>query len=842
MSNPTSSTLPCLWLSRDFIQSLHKRFIKVIFFYLHLKQPACESLHTLARAYQQSRSMFKTAIATPWICSRCVQRHTQRRLATAACQFNEPRPVLVNHAAPGVQHDDRTLRKIFDSPNFWKDFSQYSQPGYNRRNTGLFQNRYLTEPGGFDTFANASLRKAKRIVGKILAASSVEEYQHVARDLDRLSDLLCRVIDLSDFVRASHPDSKIQAAATRVHSMMFEYMNVLNTTTGLDRQLNTAMQNPEVISTWTREEIVVAEILRKDFAKSAIDLPRAQRERFVTLSQDISTVGADFVDYMAPQKNTLLFDSSRLKGMDPLLVRQLTNWGQVSLPTVGGFAAAALRSVQNEEIRKEILIASRTSSVATLERLDALLRKRAELAKLSGYESYAHLALEDKMMAKSPESVAQFLLALSKDNSPVAKLEMAELLQAKMKNFNALSPILQSWDKEYYMSQILSSVRSKTRNPDFISAYFSLGTVMQGLSRLFSRLYGIRFVPHESAPGETWNSDVRRLDVVSETEGHVAVLYCDLFSRPGKSPNPAHFTLRCSREITHEEIEEAASEINPIFASAEESANDGMATSNSSGMLKQLPTIALICDFATSVNKPALLRFSEVSTLFHEMGHAIHSILGRTSFQNVSGTRGATDFAELPSVLMEHFAADPSVLALFARHYETDQALPYDMVARELAMDKRFEGSDTEHQIVLAMADQAYHSSLPLSPSFNTTQIYHDIQLKYGVLPADPLKTSWQGFFGHLFRYGGTYYSYLFDRALAKRVWQVVFHAGQDECSVDRECGERMKEGVLKWGGSKDPWQCLAEVLKDGRVERGDEEAMAIVGSWGVREKHSSRN
>jgi len=785
--------------------------------------------------------MLRNATSRPWVCSRCIQQtvKARRNFATAASQLHQPRPIPVNNIAPGAQHDDRTLRQIFDSPNFWKDFSQSSKYGYPGRSRGLFQNRYLTEPKGFEAFANTSLWKAKRIVERVLAASSVEEYKHVVRDLDRLSDLLCRVIDLSDFVRATHPDYKIQAAATRAYSVMYEYMNVLNTTKGLDAQLNVAMNTPEVAASWSEEERVVVQILAKDFAKSAIDLPRLQRERFVNLSQEISEVGPDFVDNMEAAKPQITFQSSRLKGMDPILARDFTRWGQVTLPTLGGVAMAALRTVQDEDVRKDIFLASRTASEATLDRLDSMLRKRAELAKLSKFESYGHLTLSDKM-AKSPESVNKFLQALSADNSPKVKLEMAELLKAKLSNPNASSPTLQPWDKDYYTNQVLSSVRSKSRESDFISSYFSLGTVMQGLSRLFTRLYGIRFVPHESSPGETWNPDVRRLDVMSETDGHVAVLYCDLFSRPGKSPNPAHFTLRCSREIRNHELEEAALAPNALFSSIEESVNDGMSTSRASGVLKQLPTIALICDFSTNSNPskpPSLLSFNEVTTLFHEMGHAIHSILGRTSLQNVSGTRCATDFAELPSVLMEHFACDPSVLSLFARHYETDQALPYEMVADRLALDKKFEGSDIENQILLSMTDQAYHSSLPLERSFNTTHIYHQIQRKYGVLPSDPPGTSWEGFFGHLFGYGSTYYSYLFDRVLAKRIWQVVFASGHGGMSINRESGERMKEQVLKWGGGRDPWRCVAEVLDDGRMENGDEKAMGIVGSWGIQRR-----
>ncbi|TAQ84984.1 hypothetical protein B7494_g6692 [Chlorociboria aeruginascens] len=787
--------------------------------------------------------MFKKSLSRQWICSRCIQqqRQVRRRLGTISAIRHEPRPVPIDNAAPGAKHDDRTLRSIFDSPGFWNEFSYSARQGHKGRSLGLFQNRYLTEPQGFKEFANVSMEKAKRIVERIRKASSVEEYKRVVRDMDRLGDLLCRVVDISDFVRVTHPDPRIQTAATEAYGMMFEFMNILNTTTDLNSQLTVAMQMPEVIASWSQEEACVAETLRTDFVKSAIDLPRAERERFVTLSQEISEAGPTFVDNMAPERAKVSFPSSRLKGMDPVLVRQLTKWGQTSIPTLGSPATLALRTVQDEDVRKDIYMAIRTSSRQTIERLEDLLTKRVELAKLSKYESYAHLALGDKM-AKTPESVDRFLQALSAENKKSVELEMSELVKAKTSDSNALTSTLQAWDRGYYTTQILSSFPSRTRKSDFLSSYFSLGTVMQGLSRLFTHLYGIRFVPHETMPGETWNSDVRRLDVVSETDGHVAVLYCDLFSRHGKSPNPAHFTLRCSREITQIELEEAKSSNNTLFASPEESANDGMAFSASSGVLKQLPTIALICDFATSPDKrPSLLSFNEVQTLFHEMGHAIHSILGRTSFQTVSGTRCATDFAELPSVLMEHFAADPTVLALFARHYQTDEPLPHGLVAERLILNKRFEGADAEDQILLSMVDQAYHSSLPLQASFNTTQIFLDIQREHGVLPPDPPGTSWQGFFGHLFGYGSSYYSYLFDRVLAKRIWRVVFKSGHASASIDRGNGERMKESVLKWGGSRDPWKCLAEVLQDSRVEGGDEKAMGLVGSWGLKEREGER-
>lgn len=781
--------------------------------------------------------MLRTPASRLWVCTRCISRagYVQRRpksIAAGSAYFNHPQRVSANHSAPGALHDDRTLREIFDSPKFWADFSQTSKFGFTGQHVGLFRNRYLTSPQGFEIFSENNLAKARKIVERVLNASTVEEYRNVTKYMDRLSDMLCRVIDLSEFVRSTHPDARIQAAAARAHGKTFEYMNQLNTMTGLNDQLSIAMVNEEVYNSWTEEEKVVAKALKKDFSNSAISLPRAMRERFVSLSQEISEIGPGFVDFMEPEKAVINVPASKLRGMDPRLAKRLTRWKNASLPTMGETVMAGLRTIQDEETRRDLFIANRTSSSAQLARLDELLRKRAELAKLTKYDSYAHLALGDKM-AKSPESVKQFLQALSKGNKPRVLSEMAELLKAKVKNPEATSPIIQPWDKDFYMYHIRSSMRSSIRSSDFLSAYFSLGTVMQGLSRVFSRLYGIRFVPCETEPGETWNDDVRRLDVISEDDGHVAVLYCDLFSRPGKSPNPAHFTLRCSREIGASELAEESELYNSLFSSLEEAVNDGMATSRSSGALKQLPTIALICDFRTT-SMPSLLTFGEVQTLFHEMGHAIHSILGRTSLQEVSGTRCATDFAELPSVLMEHFAADPAVLSLFARHYKTDQPLPFELIAEYLALERHFKGMDTEHQIVLSMLDQAYHSALPLAPSFNSTEVCHSLQCQYSVLPPDPPGTSWQGFFGHLNVYGATYYSYLFDQVLAERIWKVVFDAGHERASIDRENGERMKTRLLQWGGGRDPWRCIADVLDDGRVENGDERAMKVVGTWGT--------
>lgn len=811
--------------------------------------------------------MIKFARRTPasasWVCATCLRREARqlplprlsRRLQhTAAVDAlradntsppSRPKSILATIArnATSTQHDDATLRKIFDSPSAWLSFSGSFQ---GKPRVGLFRNAYLTEPQGFLAFAHVSLARAQNIVDKVLHANSLKEYQEIVRDMDRLSDLLCRVIDLSDFVRVTHPDQQMQAAASEAWSTVYQYMNQLNTTTGLNEQLGKAMENPDVTAAWTEEEKTVAEILKLDFTKSAVNLPQHSRDRFVELSSKIGDVGQQFVDNMAPRTPLLILPSSNFQTTSPMAVRKLSKDGQIYLPTMSPEAAAALRTVHHEQTRRSIFYATRTASKESVQFLEHLLQLRAELAKLSGFESYGHMALRDRMMAKTPESVKQFLTALAKKNKPVVQREIESVTALKRSN-TGTGGRLSAWDKDYYMNMIRKAAKSRAKHEDSLAAYFSLGTVMQGLSRLFTRLYGMRFVPQETMPGETWHPDVRRLDVISDTDGHVAVLYCDLFYRKDKSPNPAHFTVRCSREIADRELDEAKSALQhaaagtPAFASPEEAANDGMAMSRGrDGSLKQLPTIALVCDFPqshTAGNKPAFLTYGQVETLFHEMGHAIHSILARTSLQNVSGTRCATDLAELPSTLMEHFCADPEVLGLFARHYQTDKPLDYRMVSDTLLQSRLFEGVDNENQILLAMLDQEYHSPRVFESNFDSSMVYHMLQLQYGNTPPDPRGCSWQGFFGHLFGYGSTYYSYLFDRVLAERVWEKVFMSGRDGAAISRQNGEHLKENLLKWGGSREPWRCLADTLRHDKLAEGGEKAMALVGSWGTGAK-----
>lgn len=209
-------------------------------------------------------------------------------------------------------------------------------------------------------------------------------------------------------------------------------------------------------------------------------------------------------------------------------------------------------------------------------------------------------------------------------------------------------------------------------------------------------------------------------------------------------------------------------------------------------------------------------------------------MIGRTEYHNVSGTRCPTDFVELPSILMEHFVSSPSVLSLFATHHATGEALPPALIQSHVAIQRSLSALETHGQITMALLDQKYHAlSAAEAQSLDSTKIYNDLQEEIGVIPPVP-GTAWQTQFGHLYGYGATYYSYLFDRAIAGKIWSTLFnHTPED--SLSREGGEVFKEKVLKWGGGRDPWVMVGDVVggADGDVIRkGDEKAMDMVGGW----------
>lgn len=206
-------------------------------------------------------------------------------------------------------------------------------------------------------------------------------------------------------------------------------------------------------------------------------------------------------------------------------------------------------------------------------------------------------------------------------------------------------------------------------------------------------------------------------------------------------------------------------------------------------------------------------------------------MLGITDYQTVSGTRVAADFVELPSQIMESFAASPNVWPLFARHYSDDKPAPPALLQQSVNNSAYLQGLSRYRQFMRSLLDQRYHSTLATDSDFDSTKILANLEREYGLGPKDDPIYPWQVQFTHLAGYGGTYYSYIFDKAIADKIYLDTF--SRDPLS--RVSGENFKQNLLRHGGSRDAWRCLADVLNEPELASGDQEAMRRVGQWSLK-------
>ncbi|KAJ7786506.1 mitochondrial intermediate peptidase [Mycena metata] len=718
--------------------------------------------------------------------------------------------------------EDRELATIFDRPKstFGSSFST----------TGLFGHPSLTHPGALVGLTDATLIRAQLLTDRILRArESRSELLLVVKNLDRLSDLLCGVIDLAELVQNAHPEQLWVEAANFAHEKLCNFMNVLNTHTGLYAVLKAVLTDPSIVETLTPEAHATALIFWRDFENSAINLPPDKRDKFVSLSSDLLVLGRKFLQGASTPGPPASVKPSELAGLKDqgmgVRLQLQARFTQRDLLVYPGSLQAQMimRSAPAEEARRRVYIASNSSSPEQINVLDTLLRTRAELAQLVGKSSFAQMALNDKM-AKSPGNVVHFLDALLDHTRPAARSALRALSIRKQNHLNTEPfPVIQAWDRDFYCPP-------EPPAPPIALPPLTLGTVFMGLSRLFRHLYGISLRPVGVTSGEVWHPDVKKLEVVDEETGVIGWIYADLFARRGKAVGAAHYTVRCSRRT--DDDNEAEDHIDPeteqhVTLSREFEAVKRHRLPGQEGVY-QLPLVVLLCEFSrpTAVKGPTELQWHEVMTLFHEMGHAMHSMVGRTEYQNVSGTRCATDFVELPSILMEHFLSSPTVLSLF----DADGT----SISRQSGNhhEDPCHSIDTYSQILLATIDQVYHSPTVLDTRFDSTAELARLHNTRGLIPHVP-GTSFQTHFGHLVGYAATYYSYLFDRAIASRVWRNVF----SENPLDRETGEKYKREILSYGGGKDPWKMVSSVLSAPELESGDAEAMREVGRWRIEDE-----
>ncbi|KAL0371585.1 UNVERIFIED_CONTAM: Mitochondrial intermediate peptidase, mitochondrial [Sesamum calycinum] len=426
-----------------------------------------------------------------------------------------------------------------------------------------------------------------------------------------------------------------------------------------------------------------------------------------------------------------------------------------------------LQLASDAEVRKKAYIRGNSVPRANLVVLDKLLAARHELLR-----SYAEFALKDNM-ASSPEVVLSFLHEMSNTVRPKAEEEFKKILDFKMGESGQLVEDLEPWDEPYFTRMM----KSAAQNLDYsvVVSYFSLPQCIEGLKVLAESLFGVKCHEIPLGHGESWHPDVLKLSLHHPDEGDLGYLYLDLKSRKGKHPICAHFAIKGGRRISETDY--------------------------------QLPIVALVCNFSGSNFASVHLHHSDVETLFHEFGHALHSLLSRTDYQHFSGTRVVLDFAETPSNLFEYYAWDYRVLRKFAKHNLTGDPIPEKLVQSLIGAKNMFAATELQRQVFYALIDQALHTMQPSSVK-DTVSIVADLKREHTSWKYVE-GTHWHTRFSHLVTYGAGYYSYLYAKCFAATIWQKMLQ--QDPLSP--AAGSALRSKFLQHGGAKDPTVILNDLV-----------------------------
>lgn len=739
----------------------------------------------------------------------------------------------------------------------------------NTNNCGLFSIPELQHPDDFATMTQAAIRNGNRLRSTVAAmaataysTSSNDSYSHsntenrrllLLHQLDDISKIVCNVIDAAELCRSVHVDAKWRDAAQTAYTQLAAYIGILNADTSLYRALTmlertsgAAVDNDNKKNTQqleSEEQDRFAKLLRAEFERDGIHLPDAQRAQVQELQSQITQLEGSFSFNLVNSRREFAIDNTDDDTSDPdepsttttsttsmqsavtnvipasvlqqhygiEISKTSNNTDNNTAMQLGDTDSAVLQTLlkysDHAPLRQTVHWHSVTAIPENLLVLEELRRTRHALAVTQGFASYSHRGTNDNRMVSSPLEIDTFLRDATLHNQAVFRQEMNHLVLAKRRfvqrdtstddSYSSSSSTLEPWDMAFYKGLLTA------RNGDLlenISQYLTVSNTLEAMQFLVDRLFGIVMKEERLSPVEQWDlciekqheqgnsSSLRKYSFASNHGLPLGTMYLDLHPREGKYSHAAHFTVRCGCAI-HWDTDETDIK--------NESEN------------YQLPIVALVCNLSSRTQ----LSHSEVETLFHEFGHALHSLLSRTQFQHMSGTRSAMDFVETPSHLFENFAWDTQFLQqILGRHVDTGEPMPDAMIAQLRQSRTEFAAIERQNQILYATLDQKLFG-VPDDDSLGqsvekTMALFGNLHEQFGIPYTKG--THWYSRFGHLVSYGAGYYGYLYSQGFARDIWARYFEGN----SLDRSVGELVWKKLLVHGGAKDPRTMLDDLLK----------------------------
>jgi len=640
--------------------------------------------------------------------------------------------------------------------------------------------------------ANASLDA----VGKLPAASV--DFNNTIKALDDLGYQAGLVANRVSLIKETHTNAPMREAATESIKEIQDWAVGLDYREDVYRAVKAyAAKNPVLEG---EEKKMLEEVLR-DYRRAGLELPKEQRQEVERLRKELARICTDFDTHINEAKTPVKFSRADLLGVpESFLDQKAIKTGSDEYTVMANVTfqfVTVMDNAKNEETRKRLQFAHDTlAKEKNIPLLKEIIRLRQEIAAKLGYKSWADFQIEPKM-AKNGKTAIQFLEDLKTGLQVKFDAEVAEFQQLKAKDTGNPSAKIELWDWRYYSNQLKKE--KYTVDSEQLRKYFQFEKVLAGMFSIFENIFGIQ-IREMDAP-QKWIEDLKLYSVVDTKTGEpLGLFYMDNFPRDGKYNHFAQFGIVEGKLLE-------------------------------SGKY-QRPTVALICNFPPpEKDKPSLLAHRDVETLFHEFGHALHSILTRAKYSRFAGTSVPRDFVEAPSQMLENWVWDKKVLDSFASHYQNPaQKIPKEIIEKMEAAKLGTVGTFYRRQLCFGLLDLKLHSDPEAAkdPVKLSNQVIGDV-----FFPVQP-DTAFVAYFGHLTGYDAGYYGYAWADAIAADM-ATVFEKSKDGY-YDAEAGRRLRKEIYEPGGSRDVNISIGKFL--GR-ERSIEPFLKTLG---IEKKPASKN
>ena len=571
----------------------------------------------------------------------------------------------------------------------------------------------------------------------------VEAYERSGAILDRVSMVLFNISE-SDATESLQKIVEEALPLVSVHSDNI-FMNP-----DLFKKVDALYQDIDNLGL-NQEQKMVLKNLHNSFVKNGIALGEAEQARMREINLELSSLSNTFGNNLLAENNAFAEEFG------------------VSVSEYGeAMASTADRATREKMFKAYSSRGNNGNEYDNKELMVKMVALRIEKAKLLGYENPAQMILADKM-AGNPETVDSFLASIMAPAVAKAKEEIADMQVFMDEDVKAgLLPAgskIEPWDWAYYTEKVRKA--KYALDEEQTKPYFKMENVRQGVFDLTTKLWGLQYEKLENIP--VYHADVEGFKVTDADGSLIGVILTDYFPRSTKRGG-AWMTNFVNQEIV-----------------------DGV---------EVRPVIVNVGNFAKPTSdKPSLLTLDQVETLFHEYGHALHGLLTQCTYKSVSGTSVARDFVELPSQIMENWAFQKEVLASYARHYETGEVIPDELVAKIEAAGTFNQGFMTTELAAASILDMKWHeltSAEGLDPMAFEAQACAEMGLIDEIIPRYR-----STYFAHIFSggYSAGYYSYLWAEVLDKDAFELFMEKG----IFDKETAKSFRENVLEKGGSDEP-------------------------------------